>query len=202
MLDYFDCNRIIQNHGIKLPNGQVYLTKPLGVFKKVKTPSKDTRQSVLGGKNVRLIDCSELILDRVKTLAAASDRHYMQSAIANLVLPVGTIVNLAQNNSCKMRASQAICWSISQKGGQDGGVEFAYPMRSSSDLVYQPYVSGRLGSCFSDYERMAKRVRSYNWANHTPKEIMVSPDLPFSSSLEECDSGIHFFLESERAVNY
>lgn len=163
-------NAFIKRHGILLPNGQVLLTKPLYVFKKV------------FGYN------------------AGRDYSSRTDSIANLVIPIGAVVNLAQNTSRKLRASQAYCHSIVSKNGKQ-----QFNSGESWYVSSFKYKSGiRNGVQPKQFKNMVIDKEKYesNWGCTKVSACKVTPSSFDTTSTEECSAGVHFFLELNLAKNY
>lgn len=195
-----ELNEYVKSMGIMLPNGQVFLEKPLFVFKKVYTypdyKDKDYENAIL--VNPRTLN------EYVKNC-----RNYFgvsNHAVANLIIPAGSIVNLS-NYEKKFRSDAAICWNIVRRKDRKH-VQFAYSKHIAINkylpLLYLPAKETK-NITLSDIKRNAK---IYDWSNNelgNPYVIYnssVTPETPFDKSTNTCRSGIHFFLEPETAVDY
>lgn len=159
-MDWLETNEYVKNHGTLLPNGQVFLTKPLFVFKKVygKTTGK--------------------------------------AAVASLGIPIGAIVNLAQGSSCKLRANEAVCWSINLTSHGKGNITEAYSGKDSS-FIYKPVKFGPYKTSLSDFKAYMSSWDRAVWGSD-----LLRPKHFFQTTTSECAAGIHFFVEVEKAIAY
>lgn len=166
-----EANNFVKSHGTPLSNGQVKLTKPLFVFKKV------------------------------------YERSNSSHSIANLVIPIGAVVNLAEdcswNPTFKMRASQAYCHSIATKHSKK-----QIKVAESGHRTSFVYHSGiQLGLKDSDFKNIVENHEKYI-QQYLPKtqdsfkKCKCVPDAFDTASTRECSTGIHFFLDLQRALDY
>jgi hypothetical protein len=178
-----EVNKYVKDRGVLLTNKQVMLTEPIFVFKKVKS----------GG-------------DTCSWYASAKDKD----SIANLVIPTGAIVNLAQDSEHKMRASQAYCYSIAKLDGTE--LDTAY---STHDRAFE-YNSGKKAGLtlaqakklVVDAEKYLALVRYYGPSYNAEFKLKtalecckVEPD-SFDLRNSTCAPGIHFFLDLKKAKAY
>lgn len=198
-------NKIVEQHGTKLPNGQVFLTKPLGVFKKVGIPS------TIGGYRVdqlkdairqtRQLNSGPAPKD-IKTHLLNLNNWDIEDAVANLILPVGTLVNLADINSgtCKMRASRAICWSIYSCEQRKRRVNYAFSKHDTT-FIYSPIQTNSNKN--ASLKLVLDAASSFQPLSCYSQIVpgLVVPD-HFCTSVRECSEGVHFFIHSRDAVDY
>lgn len=163
--------KFVKDRGVMMPNGQVMLTEPLYVFKKVYADSYD--------------------------------------AVANLVVPIGAVVNLADGSSRKFRTNQAYCFSIAKVSSRKE-VAVAY---SSWDSYFK-YRSGKhLGLTLNDIQNLVHDAEKYvkggehsrNLEAQNKKKILEAAKcIPsnFFTGTAVCAQGIHFFLELDLAKSY
>jgi hypothetical protein len=129
-----------------------------------------------------------------------------RESIANLVIPIGAIVNLAQTEDCKLRASQAYCHSIAlQYGGQSirsacsgHRQAFKYTSGTSKGLTTKDFQGIVLDH--ENYVQGPRYVSTLPIVNKL-KACKVVPD-SFDTYTSECSNGIHFFVELQRAKNW
>jgi hypothetical protein len=207
-MDYIEENEIVKNHGLVLPNNQVFLTKPLGVFKKVYQPSdlknKDEMMNLVNNTGIGQRRCGEtnsdigLVFSRSFTLGIGLN---LTPIIANLILPAGAIVNLANDSNKKMRASRAVCWSL--VGIQDGRYKNVACSGLNTRFLYYPAIDqniyegqSQLKDLISDASRLSHDVRYSKYGRNC-----VFPSF-FGTTNLGCSGGIHFFLNHESAINY
>lgn len=160
-------NAYIRKHGIPLKNGQVMLTKPLYVFKKVYSRTKS---------------------------------GYLASAIANLVIPIGAVVNLSSGVSKKLRANQAYCHSIVEQNTRKQSDKAISGYNSS--FVYNS--SRKLGLPNNIFDNLVIDAEKYQEYHHVAglKKCKIIPDTFNYQSTSVCSHGIHFFVELSSAKNY
>jgi hypothetical protein len=132
-----------------------------------------------------------------KVYSTDHNNRVTAKAIANLILPVGAIINPPQGNSNKCRASEAFCWSIVEikKHTQ-------LTMASSGHTANFKYRSARaLGMDIKTLFTVNPRtINAY--PIHIASmlhQVMCKPDA-FSYHRRECDPGIHFFVEHTDAI--
>lgn len=175
-----ELNQIVRKSGTKLKNGQYMLTKPLKVFKKIYT----------------------------KTIHTSYYAGYSVDCIANLIIPIGAIVNLCEIGEKKFRASVAYCHSIVEQSSQKR-VASGFSGYNKSFMYYS---GKKLGLTDSDFENMVVDVEKYevnnwSWRPDVNKRIKalnkckVTPDA-FDLDTNTCSSGIHFFHELASAKSY
>lgn len=199
----------VKKHGVMLPNGQVFLEKPLFVFKKVRTYNNSLDSSIknsLVTKNTYLnydsfgpnLSGAAILAHSINTVGKST----RVDGIANLILPAGTLVNLPVSSQLpKMRASQAIVHSIVRKHDQKE-VALAFSGYGGSSTNRMTYLSPK----FLVPNRVLSLIQTGAYETlHRPgwmQTFVVNPQFAFDTSLDECRSGIHFFLEAEEALNY
>lgn len=130
------------------------------------------------------------------------------SCIANLIIPVGAIVNLCQEgDGKKFRASQAYCHSIFEVNSKRELAE-AYSGYSNN---FKYYSGKKLGLKDIDFEDMVRDAELYENNQYTTaarsriaafKKCKANPDSFGSGSTNTCSHGIHFFHEIQSAMNY
>lgn len=183
-----EANRYVKERGILLPNKQVLLTEPLKVFKKIR-------------------------VDRIS--GSFGNWNNYEEAIANLVIPIGAVVNLADAyDGVKMRASQAYCFSIAtindkkevDKGYSTYNSDFKYHSGKQLGLKDKDYENLAL-----DHEKYFPTIRTWSAVPSDKKKeakkqaFLKSKCVPDSFGLTAgvtCTGGIHFFLELKRALDY
>lgn len=124
-------------------------------------------------------------------------------AIANLIIPVGAIVNPATSNDCKLRANEVYCWSIKDLGsemdldqaysGNDTTFSYQSNERKFKNLYGNIDLTEKLEGILIDLDSFYRRSR----------HLFIKPrsrDFDFTTS--ECEPGIHFFLELSRAKRW
>ena len=138
-----------------------------------------------------------------------------KDTIANLVIPAGAVVNLAQDYEHKMRTNQAYCYSIVQMGVENNELETAY---STHDDMFRYHSGKKLGLTLKQVQSLTFDHEKYlaigysSWYNSDKirrqkqlKDILekckVNPD-GFGYTTATCDQGVHFFIDLERAKNY
>jgi hypothetical protein len=190
-MDRYETNRYVKSHGVLLPNNQVFLTEPMKVFKKVKTYAH-ARPTI---KNTHYTRLHEAEIESLKSLLHKSLKDITYTfAVANLIVPAGAIVNLAQNGSGKLRASKAFCWSIIRLNDKKEVACAAPKLGFDGFYLAAKHFSVNLDS-------INLQPGSYDGLSVVYKNFQVLPD-EFCSSNEECSHGIHFFIEAKKAVNY
>jgi len=190
-----EVNNYVRSRGILLPNGQVFITSHMRVFKKVLVwgPRGDVR-----GILPPLTTSEERFY--TKRLDSCIKRGTCEEGIANLVIPKGAIVNLAGEyphnknaTNCsdkKLRASTAFCWSIVR----------------IFDFVEVPIATSYHVKSF--YYRSVKslddkiKVRNLTSSYGEPSNMLMGTLKGFDTSNKECSTGIHFFLELQSAIDY
>lgn len=130
------------------------------------------------------------------------------ACIANLIIPVGAVVNLCQDgDGKKFRASQAYCHSIAEIGSKRQLAE-GY---SGYTTNFKYYSGKKLGLVDSDFEDMVRDAELYERQQYTHqgrqkvtalKKCKAVPDSFSSSSTSTCSAGIHFFHELQSALTY
>lgn len=134
-------------------------------------------------------------------------------AIANLVIPIGAIVNLAQEgDGQKMRASQAYCHSIFTADGKKE-LDTAH---SGYDNTFQYHSGTKAGMKRKDFDDLVVDASKYmgflspydrNYAANKSKlhglnRCKVVPSTFQTNSTNTCSAGIHFFVDVKRALSY
>lgn len=200
-MDYLRANEFIRNKGISLPNGQVFLTQPVGVFKKVYgvDPSRFsyTRiNDILKLSKQRYRFPAGQDLSSLKGIYRDTIRRERESLVASLMLPVGTIVNLGNGaEGSKMRASRAICWSISTLRGKLRNIAFS---GHDEAFVYFPVKNNPYAVPLADFiETSAKHMDHrglYDASYLNPSS--------FCTDTRTCAPGIHFFVDLKDAKAY
>jgi len=187
----------IKSHGVLLPNNQVFLTKPLFVFKKVLCLKSE---NIFNNPYPSL----SLLEDEIKT-QAKRNVHYTMEGIANLIIPVGSIVNPPVTNELKIRANRAICYSIAgryNKQQKTVGVS-----KYDNSFVYRSALENRPSS-IKTY--MKSYLKDYGLGYPNSESYPSNPDMAdytiypnkFNTNRTECRHGIHFFLKLKDALSY
>jgi len=192
-----ESNNYVKNHGILLFNNQVILTKPLKVFKQIST--YDNEDSFEFKKSLSIKRHSELYR-RLNNRCLA---------VANLVIPIGALVNLSVPGTFgehKFRASEAYCWSVYRLQYKRGKLVSGGEVTSGYGRGVHVYLSGKsLGMNLSNLDNItihtARMFEELNNPHNPLTKCKVTPD-KFSLHEGTCSNGIHFFLESKLAVNY
>jgi len=197
-------NNYVKSHGILIKDHQVFLTKPLKVFKKIQTYSPYYADEFKNMGFIGITDKHRSLYSRLKTRPEHNRRWHHTEAIANLIIPLGAIVNLASTSEMKYRASEAYCWSICTRYIYPTIITTAREVLSGYSAWDNNciYISGKsIGLKLSDLENMTRTDPAIR--NHINKisKCIVKPD-SFNNGNKECSNGIHFFLESELAVKY
>ena len=194
-MDYQEINQYIKSHGVALPNGQVFLKKPIFGFKKIRTFTVEP---------IEKIDrYSEHYLFRGIAQKMGYPNH-ITGAIANIGIPAGALVNLCDTEK-KLRADTAFCWNIirikDEKevsfGWSKYDLNFIY---RSTKFLYRPNKGLLRGISIQDFKSYLKEYSILGTL--CPEELVMTPSRPFNKSDEICESGIHFFLEPSSAVYY
>lgn len=180
--------RLIEAYGTLLRNGQLYVEKPLLGYKKVFTyaPRYDALMQLQGVEGVK--------------------RYTHTHAVATIVIPKGSLLNLAQNSTNKYRASQAICQSIERIF--DKCMTHVARSGHSYDFYYYPVTDIRnvfvLQEQPSDQEKMKNlhRLDTSLDLENLRNRYVIKPKVHFNTSTAECASGIHFFLNKNEAEQY
>jgi hypothetical protein len=122
------------------------------------------------------------------------------SVIANMIIPVGAFVNLAQTTTLKFRASEALCYSLIKQYSKKP-VKTAYSGHDSQFKYKSAIAHGvdenDIELAISDYAGKIRNDKSY-----VVSDYVYTPKQRFDPSISECRSGIHFFLKPEQAVDY
>jgi hypothetical protein len=117
-------------------------------------------------------------------------------AIATLIIPKGTVVYQAANGTndqMKCRAQKAYIFSITKISTTDGRDLQKINKAFSHYRTHEPVTNDKrfVKACDRSGHRMIYNTGEW-----------IKPELPYSFVDDACESGIHFFLERERAVNY
>lgn len=180
--------RIVENHGTLCRNGQLYVEEPLLGYKKVFT---------YGSRHDDLMH-----LHGVEAV-----KRYMDApAVATIIIPKGSLLNLAQNLLNKFRASQAICQSIERIPGKGtasiarSGHNYNFYYRSVTDTRHVLILREQP----SDQEKMKNLYALEAPLNleNLRNQYVVKPEKPFNTNIDECASGIHFFVNRYEAEQY
>lgn len=175
-------NRYVKDRGILMPNNQVLVMEPIPVFKKIFTYRNNLDQK---------FNRNGIVEKDWKYR-----REWTRNAIASLIIPVGAFVNLAQGSHLKMRASKALCYSITRVDYQEAVVAGI----SSWDSSFR-YRSAQADGVTLNEALLATE----DWKQRTSDKLskyMVYPKYPFSEDTKTCTSGIHFFIHSREALKY
>jgi len=201
-----EVNEYVKSHGIVLPTDQVFLTKSLHCFKKV-----FTYRGTPGGTEPDKAPFTPSYRRYWGEILEAYTSNNINSArgrlpaIANLIIPKGSIVNLAsalypsrgyslQSYDKKLRASFALCYSIVRMVDQTE-VKVAVSEHDPT-FKYWPIKGRRLPG-------EIERLKDYPSSSiGFAKVHYIYPRAPFSMDKNGCSSGIHFFVELQNALDY
>ena len=194
-----DTIKFIESKGQKLVNGFVFLTKPIFGFKKVFSNSDNWNH--LSNKELEV------------EIRNSTYPRMSEISIANLVIPTGSLVRLPHDESGKMRANQAVCWSI--KTLNNGAARrVARSQRLGTNDVHNPlyfsleWYNKEVNKGKSLYAKtfIDSYLDQFNYfGNHFvggAGRSLILPTNGFDTSNYECAAGIHFFIDIERAVNW
>lgn len=213
-MKYTELNKYVKSCGVQLPNGQIFLTKPLYAFKKVYTCGR-SRDTSFNFPYMNVLTNMGSIKKRL--YKEVMNKNCLAPAVANLIIPVGSLVNLSDSER-KFRADSALCWNIIRLYDNQE-VSFGvskYTAKSTGNPAI--YLSAKKSWERSNdlskeiFEKYAKIYDPDNDKNlsyaesaigyHLKTHWSTTPDGIFSRDREICAIGIHFFLEPETAVNY
>jgi hypothetical protein len=195
-------NDYIASHGKRVGIDKVFLEKPLFGFKYVKAANYGIEQ--YNKNNLKIKDGVFLDTKNRKLISQALNSYVYDAAVANLIIPVGSFVNLAQGESCKARASQAFCWDIirlKEKQSRNS----ALVAWSTHDHWYYYFSAKEQGADLSKCIRMANLYEGQHIHGLEPRLFHSNIHVPngkFDMTKDECSSGIHFFVEPKRAERY
>lgn len=192
-----DTIRTIKSKGQVLPNGHIFLTNPIFGFKKVVTSSDPYPR-------LSNLEVEEYLRKNNECL------YWEEASIANLVIPAGSMVRLPNNSSGKIRASQALCYSIKTvKNGKTRRV--AASQRSvmgrgrSFYFSYEWGIDTTKSNISPSFDKQNFMDKAHQYRDHETGFYGRSLTLPsngFDGSNLECAAGIHFFIDIERAINW
>jgi len=199
-MNLIQSNNYVKSHGILVNDHQVFLTKPLKVFKKIQTYS-----SVVEKEFIKLKYCANKNAHRRLFSKLYFSYHNTEDAIANLIIPIGAIVKLADSFEKKFRASESYCWSICRINKYDkhkllnGETISGYSSHRRNHI----YISGKALGLIS-LPKLLRVTTSESKSNTYNNPLLECRSLPdsFDYGRSGCSNGIHFFIESKLAVNY
>lgn len=186
----------VKSRGITLPNGQVFITKPLYVFKKVYTYSNPDN------KQFNLPDTEDL-KEQAQEFLKFNGQDWWDPAIANLLIPKGSIVGLPDlsyeystyHDKKKFRSSQALCWNI-VRVYDEKEVRVAWSQYNPKFLYFP---------C-KDYmnKSLFKELRHYPSENMMSEyiDLLLKPEHFFDMTDSVCSYGVHFFIEPHDALDF
>ena len=191
-MDHFDLRNRIKAHGILLPNNQVFLKEPLLGFKKLITYGKTHDDEIE--------HCTD------ESIAAKLGSSWSKvSAIANLIIPAGAIVNLPHGDK-KIRANSGILHSLYRMSDKKK-VRMAVSSYAKS-FIYRPAMLPNFPSIKDKKAHVQYCIRSARIYNQTSRPLWMRlgevfpKNNAFNTGPETCESGIHFFLELSSAKAY
>lgn len=190
-------NNYVKQHGILLPNDQVFLTKPLFVYKKVYIPTLGYSIPTAGQYGKKGVGGRKQVvsswLKKYINRWGSNDK-----AIANLIIPAGATVNLARSCAVKLRANKAYCWNIISQVSRDevpGAV-------SGHDKSFHYYSLETLLPKYYTLEDLKDTCELYSQNSIFSDHIISPKDKLFCNGSGECSSGIHFFVDQKRALDW
>lgn len=203
-MDFDETNDYIKSHGVSLPNGQVFLTKPIFGFKQVQTypHTYDKKFKHIARNSFYKENCKNDLKDLWNTRQFEYGFNE-EDAIVNLIIPSGALVNLARTHEQKLRASKAFCWNIVRVGDK----KEVYTARSAHnrDFVYYPHLVNEpnVNKAYkaNELKYLIDEFKEYS-AERVVEEELLLPMYSFNTNYHECASGIHFFIESHLAEEY
>lgn len=175
---YEATKEFLNKNAIKLPNGQWRLKAPLCGFKKVYHDRKVRSTSYW-------------------PYSSTDWTTRRDDAIANIVIPAGTVVNLSK--SCKLRAEQAYCHSIVDSKTHRQ-LASAYSTRNYSFYYQSGVKAGVAEDLFKKLYKDEEKVQKDAIAKQLLNCKVAVPNFDYTTN--ECSPGIHFFLDLQRAINY
>jgi hypothetical protein len=204
-MNILETNKYIKGHGILLPNNQVILTKPLMAFKKIITYSSSYEPSITYNDSIKTITISDCVDDiiiyknRLKRYTSFCKDVDAVDAVANIVIPIGARVNLAQTYSLKLRASQAYCYSIIRLHDKK---EVKIGISRFNSTHYLPGKS--VGLTTGDFRNLSIDIEDYTGDTMKSNLYKFCKYMPnsFTRTTKECSEGVHFFIQSQLAVDY
>ncbi len=211
--------QFLNKHGIELPNGQWFITKPIFGYKKVYTyvssrrklvpenlePWVQPRQDIhlfSGSTHKSQLESVSRVLTKVRSSAKKSfyekDLYLRTEGVANLVIPPGSIVNPGfsenyESEHIKFRSSMAICDSVY-------GLHDELPRAFGVSIHDNSFMYTSLKSMGSIEPLISRRYvdpdkMNYDWhptGNSHP--YIITPKNAMNPASRECASGIHFYL--------
>lgn len=179
-----EVNNYVKERGVLMSNGHVLLMEPLLVFKKILTYDR-TEDPVYRGRKMN------------RDYEWLGYHNWYTRAIASMIIPVGSKVNLAQDSELKFRADKAFCYSISRIHNSKDVVAG----RSSRRSGFRYLSAKAQGVTEGQALEMGRKWKNHNRDKDLSK-FMVYPEYSFDERTTTCASGVHFFIHSREAVNY